>query len=65
MIGSLKIQEKHSFVDPKDEEADKEDYINNGRNDRAAVLNVYPFHDSFAIHQDKQDMVWARFQPIN
>ena len=42
MIGSLKIQEKHSFVDPKDEEADKEDYINNGRNDRAAVLNVYP-----------------------
>ena len=41
MIGSLKIQEKHSFVDPNDEEADKEDYINNGRNDRAAVLNVY------------------------
>ena len=45
MIGSLKIQEKHSFVDPKDEEADKEDYINNGRNDRAAVLNVYPSMD--------------------
>ena len=45
MIGSLKIQEKHSFVDPKNEEADKEDYINDGRNDRAAVLNVYQFHN--------------------
>ena len=41
MIGSLEIQGKYSFVDPKDEEADKEDYINNSRNDRAAVLNVY------------------------
>ena len=41
MIGSLKIQEKHSFVDPKDEEIDKEDYIHIGRNDGAAVLDVY------------------------
>ena len=41
MIGSGEIQGKHSFVDPKDEEADKEDYNHNGRNDRAAVLNVY------------------------
>ena len=40
MIGSLKIQEKHSFVDPNDEEADKEDYFHIGRNDQAAVLNV-------------------------
>ena len=45
MIGSLKIQGKHSFVDPKDEEADKEDYNNNSRNDQAAVLNVYHIFD--------------------
>ena len=43
MIGSLEVEGKHSFVDPEDEEADKEDYIHNGRNDRAAVLNVYHF----------------------
>ena len=43
MIRSLKIQGEHSFVDPKDEEADKEDYIHIGRNDRAAVLNVYSY----------------------
>ena len=44
MIGSLGIQGKHSFDYLKDEEADKEDYIHNGRNDRAAVLNVYRIH---------------------
>ena len=40
MIGSLEIQGKYSFVDPKDEEADKEDYTYIGRNDQAAVWNV-------------------------
>ena len=37
----IEPQGKHSFVNPKDEEADKEDYIHIGRNDQAAVLNVY------------------------
>ena len=40
VIGSLEIQEKCSFVDAKDEEADKEDFINTGRKDQSAVLNI-------------------------
>ena len=40
-MGFLEIQEKYLFVDFKDEEVDKEDYIHNGQNDWTAVLNVY------------------------
>ena len=50
MIGSLEVKGKHYFVDLKDEEADKEDYIHNGRNDQAAVLNVYQLF--FGSHTD-------------
>ena len=41
MIGSLRVEENPLIVDPKDEEADKEDYIHYGQNDHAVVLNIY------------------------
>ena len=44
-LGFEEIQAKHSVVGPKDEEADKDDYIYNGQNDPAAVLNIYLFPD--------------------